>query len=332
MTQLAPTRPTYPSISPKAYEHPADRAATAALGSIPFLDKVLKKLSELQFERAFQQQLLADSVLLGPRQLPDTYYSFVGALDALDVPARPDLYVVRSLDMNAMTVGSGKPVVILNSGMVRGVPAEQLTGVLAHEVGHVLSDHVHYSTVMWILQRLLSAQLAPMGRLPLQAVLLVLLEWYRCAELSCDRAATLVVDDPLILCRLMMHTAGGGASGLDLDAFLQQCTDYNETEDFLARPGRWITELNRTHPYTVRRVGELMRWVREGDFDRIRSGSYVRRGQEPPPSDQLKSATEHYRKRFMEILDRVAGGVRRMADQLADWIRPEGGGGGAERN
>ena len=31
-------------ISPRAYEHPADRAATAALRSIPMLDTVVRKL------------------------------------------------------------------------------------------------------------------------------------------------------------------------------------------------------------------------------------------------------------------------------------------------
>ena len=33
-------------ISPKAYEHPADRAATAALRSIPMIDTVVRKLIE----------------------------------------------------------------------------------------------------------------------------------------------------------------------------------------------------------------------------------------------------------------------------------------------
>lgn len=322
MAQLAPTRPTYPSISAKAYEHPSDRAATAALASIPLLDKVLKKLSEFRLERALQQQLLADSVRLGPRQLPEVWYEHVSACESLDLPHRPELYVVNQLDMNAMTVGSAKPVVILNAGLVKSMPTEQRLAVVAHEEGHVLSEHFHYRTVMLIIQRLLSAGVAPLAGLPLQAVLLVLLEWYRCAELSCDRAATLVVDDPLVTCRVLMGMAGGGIKDLDLDAFLAQAAEYNDTEDLLARPSRWLTELGRTHPYTVRRVGELMRWVQEGDFDRIRSGSYVRRGQEPPPSEQLKAATEHYRKRFMEILDRVAGGVQRLTNQLADWIRP----------
>jgi hypothetical protein len=40
----------YEQISPKAYEHPADRAATSALHSVPLLDKVIKRLTDLGHE------------------------------------------------------------------------------------------------------------------------------------------------------------------------------------------------------------------------------------------------------------------------------------------
>jgi hypothetical protein len=41
----------YEELSAKAYEHPADRAATSAIHSIPLMDKVLKRLSDLGHER-----------------------------------------------------------------------------------------------------------------------------------------------------------------------------------------------------------------------------------------------------------------------------------------
>ena len=57
-------------ISPKAYEHPADRAATAALQQIPMMDTVVRKLIEFG-ERSVLQQLLASAVRLGEDQLPE---------------------------------------------------------------------------------------------------------------------------------------------------------------------------------------------------------------------------------------------------------------------
>src|SRR5689334_2194823 len=53
-------------ISPKAYEHPADRAASAALGSVPMRDAVVRKLIELGYERALRQAYLGGSVRIGP--------------------------------------------------------------------------------------------------------------------------------------------------------------------------------------------------------------------------------------------------------------------------
>ena len=318
--------PQYPGISPLAFQHPSDRAATAALGSIPLLDRILKKLSELRFERAFEQLLLANAVHLSERQLPEVFARHVACTTSLDLASRPELYLRQLPMMNALTVGSARPVVLLNSALVKGVPGTELTAVLGHEAGHVLSDHVHYATVMAILQRLAVTGLSPIGRLPIQALLLVLLEWYRCAELSCDRAATLVTGDPLVTCRVLMQTAGGGVDGLDLDAFIAQATAYAETDDLLSRPSRWLTEIGQTHPFAVRRVSELLRWVQEGEFDRIRAGSYLRRGQEPPPTDHLRDATEHYRQRFLEIVERVGGGLQRMANQFTEWLRGEGDG------
>ena len=46
MTTALPEDQRLLNLSAKAYEHPADRAATAALQSIPMLDKVVRKLIE----------------------------------------------------------------------------------------------------------------------------------------------------------------------------------------------------------------------------------------------------------------------------------------------
>ena len=59
--------------------------------------------------------------------------------------------------------------------------------------------------------------------MPLKALRSALMEWSRAAELSCDRAAALVIRDPLAICRtLMVLSAGGEAENLDLDVFIEQ--------------------------------------------------------------------------------------------------------------
>ena len=67
--------------------------------------------------------------------------------------------------------------------------------------------------------------------LPVRAMYLALLEWHRAAELSADRAAALIMADPLQPCRVLMALAGGSAPGMNFDAFLQQCADYDSEDD-----------------------------------------------------------------------------------------------------
>jgi Zn-dependent protease with chaperone function len=318
---VAGTRRLFPGISPKAFQHPSDRAATAALGSIPLLDVVLKKISELGLEKRLQHNLLADAIRVGPRQLPELWQRHLDSLEVLDIERQPELYIVGQPVFTAMAIGTARPMIVLPSATVSGLSGDELGVVLAHEQGHILADHVYYATVMYIVQRLVATGLSPLGMLPLRGLLLVLLEWHRCTELSSDRAAAVASGDPLLVCRGLMRMIGGGVADLNLDAFIQQANDYIDHDDLLARPGRFLTEIQRTHPYSVRRVSELTRWVSSGDFDRIRSGSYVRRGEEPPVSDEVRAATDHYRERFMEVLERVSGGVQRVADQIGNWLR-----------
>ena len=60
----------YEQISPKAYEHPADRAATSALRSIPLMDKVIKRLTDVGHERRLRQVLVGNAVRIGEHQVP----------------------------------------------------------------------------------------------------------------------------------------------------------------------------------------------------------------------------------------------------------------------
>src|SRR3954451_4357542 len=141
-------------ISPRAFQHPADRAATTALEQIPYLDPVLRRLIQLRYERALRQFALGAALRLGDRQLPRIWAVHREAFDVLDVPEVPDLYMTAFPFANAATFGAGKPVVIVNSELVR-IPHEDLMRVvLAHEAAHVLADHILYRTALIILLRI----------------------------------------------------------------------------------------------------------------------------------------------------------------------------------
>ena len=76
-----------------------------------------------------------------------------GVCKILDMPDVYDLYVTAAVLGNARAIGSQKPMIVLDSNLLELLgPGEQRV-VLAHELGHILSDHVLYMTALDILLR-----------------------------------------------------------------------------------------------------------------------------------------------------------------------------------
>lgn len=309
-------------ISPKAYEHPADRAATAALGSVPMLDQVVKKLIEFGYERALRTAYLGGSVRLGHDQLPEIYRLYKQVLVTLDMPDEYDLYITSMPVVNAMAIGSGRPIIVLNSGLVNLGDDETLKVVLAHECAHILSEHVMYRTALAILIRLTTGRMPLLAGLPLMAVRMALLEWARATELSADRAAALVVRDPLPVCRTMMRIAAGAAADkLDLDAYLRQAGEYNEGGQGFDKIQRIWQDLGVTHARPARRTREVMDWVRTGEYNRIIDGEYPRRGDHVDVRQHTDEAQNFYAERFRNVVKDASDSIASAGDQLADWLR-----------
>ena len=328
MTTALPEDQRLANLSSKAYEHPADRAATAALQSIPMLDVVVRKLIDFGYERALRQQFLAASVRLGEDQLRQTWADWNAVCARLDLPERYDLYLTQYPVTNAAAIGAGKPMVVINSRCIDLLDELEIRTVLGHEAGHILSDHVLYRTALIILIQLTGATRLPMfAGMPLMAVKLALLEWYRAAELSSDRAATLVNRDPLVTCRTLMVLAGGAASRkLDLDAFIRQAGEYEDWSSGWDRLNRLRSELFLTHSYPVRRVKEVTAWVRSGDYDRIAAGEYPTRDQHADARKEGGDAVEFYKERFRKIFNEFGGekAQERVADaagKVGDWLK-----------
>jgi Zn-dependent protease with chaperone function len=300
---------SYPDISAQGFAHPADRAATAALHSVPMLDKVVKKLSEVGYERKYRQLMLGNSVRLGEDQLPEVWAMQRRCAHVFDIAECPQLYVTQAPVGNALTIGTNDPMTLVSSG-------------LALMTSFVLVQSIVFKVLKG----------APLAGLPMLGVYYALLEWSRAAELTADRASALGTGDPLLTCRTLMRMAGGPVKGLNLDAFITQATEYEGEGDPFARYSRFWEEIGASHPFPVRRVRELVSWVSSGEFDRQRSGGYLRRGQEPPPSAEFDMAFKHYRKRFSKMVERAGSGVQQVVSKFATWLDADAEQGGNEED
>ena len=311
-------------ISPQAWEHPADRAALNALRKIPGFDLALRKIFGMFGERAIRLAFKANAVRVSEKQYPWIYERTLRVCEIMDLKEIPEVYVSQTPLVNAGAVGMSDPFIVLNSSMLEVLDHDEVEAVVAHEVGHILSGHVLYRTLLLLIMRLAMFRY-PIAGLALLPILWALLEWYRKSELSCDRAALLAVQDKDIVMSSLMKLAGGTrGETLDLGEFIAQSEEYREGGDLLDSVYKVLNVIGATHPFSVVRVAELRDWIDSGAYDKIMTGEYARRSDEDlkPYREDLAEAAKGYTDAAQEIFDEVDAAVDKLKTRFTDaWKR-----------
>lgn len=290
----------FPGISPRAYEHPVDRGALATLRAVPGFAQVVKAVSGFYNERGERLMALASSIRVGPKQYPELDRLRHECAETLDLPAVPNLFVFQNAQIQAQTVGMDEPFIAMSTGLVELMNIDSLRFVIGHEMGHVLSGHAVYRTIM---VRLIGLQLAmswtPVSALGIRAVIAALREWFRKAELSCDRAGLLCSQDPTAALRAQIQVAGGiDPARIDVPSFLQQAAEYESVEDIRDSFIKLRSVETESHPFAVVRAAQLQKWAASEEYRAILAGDYARRDADSPSSDwkdDLKSAAKSYK-------------------------------------
>lgn len=316
-------------ISPLAWEHPADRAALRALKALPGFDSAIRKVAGLTGERMVRQLFLGDAVLVGPTQRPALHAQFQAVLATLDWPnpgrTAPQLYVTQNPAVRAMAVGFDEPFIVISSGALTLLEGDELSFVLAHEVGHIMSEHMTYRTLATVLVLFGAAVLPFVGAALLVPFQLALLEWHRKSELSADRAALLAVQDSRVAMRTFLKLAGGAAGGdaIDVDAYIAQAAQYESPMSGWDSVLKALNTVLREHPLYTVRAGELQRWAGSGAYETIVSGAYLSRDEPSarPFRDDARDATDYYAAQARAAADSLEDIIRRASDAFRDAFR-----------
>ncbi|GFZ19136.1 peptidase family M48 family protein [Actinidia rufa] len=278
------------------FRHPLDKQNTLILRAIPGLNELGKALLGTVAEQVMLLENIGTSVLVSKNQLPGLHQLMVEAAEILNIEA-PDLYVRQSAIPNAYTlaVSGKKPFVVVHTSLVELLTQKELQAVLAHELGHLKCDHGVWLTFANILT--LGAYGVPemflhkfiwflfsfqgdaigmiyrgsgLGGLIAQSLEEQLFRWLRAAELTCDRAALLVAQDPKVVISVLMKLAGGCpslADQLNVDAFLEQARSYDKAS---SSPVGWYIRNAQTrqlsHPLPVLRAREIDEWSRSQEY------------------------------------------------------------------
>jgi Zn-dependent protease with chaperone function len=314
------SRVRLPGISSRAYEHPADRSALVALRKLSGFDTLLRRLAGLFNDRSLRLMFLASSVRASEQQFPELYQSMLDGCYILDLPTVPELFITQSPLVNAMTLGADKPFMVITTGMVDLMDAEEMRFVIGHELGHVLSGHAVYRTMLYHLLNLITRLAWLPIVLPAKGVIWALEEWYRKSELSCDRAGLLAGQDVEAGRRALMKTAGGSRLvEFNPDAFHQQAREYDAVPDVREGLLKLLQLQGTTHPFAVIRFAELDRWADGGDYRNILAGNYPRREDDPEASvgDEFRAAAKSYQDSWSRSSGPLIGAVRGVAETAA---------------
>ncbi|KAL2906882.1 Protease HtpX-like protein [Bienertia sinuspersici] len=264
------------------FRHPLDRQNTLILRAIPGLDEIGKLILGSIAEQVMFLENIGTSLLVSTNQLPELHQLMLEAAEILNVES-PDLYVRQSPVPNAYTLAiSGKrPFVVIHTSLIELLSRKELQAVMAHELGHLKCDHGLWLTYANILAlgaytipgKFMNLYLIRLGGLIASSIENQLSRWIRAAELTCDRAALLVAQDPKIVMSVLMKLSGGCASladQLNVDAFLEQARSYDKAS---SSPMGWYIRNAQTrqlsHPLPVLRAREIDEWSRSQEYNSL---------------------------------------------------------------
>lgn len=254
------------------FRHPLDREATQALKQLPGLDMLIRSVIGPLGEQILYQENIASSVQVGERQLPHLHSLLLEACRILDLEP-PQLYVRQHPVPNAYTFAmrGRQPFIVIHTSLVDLLTDDETQAVIAHELGHLKCDHGVYLALANLIS--LAASQLPMAEVLVQNLQTQIMEWVRCAEFTCDRAALLVAQDPRTVASLLMKLSGGSPTlshQLNVDAFLEQARSYEATSnDQIGALIKQIRTQDLTHPVPVLRAQEVDRWASSQDYDRL---------------------------------------------------------------
>jgi Zn-dependent protease with chaperone function len=274
-------------LRPQSYEHPSDTKTLDALQSTSGLETLIRKCNEFGLDRLLRVQLMGSYLLATADSFPQLYRAVQEGCEILDVPKRPSVYIQPG-GLNAFTAGVQQPILVLNAGLIDSMTEEELRFVVGHELGHIKSGHVLYYQIAMLLPVL--AEVVGVATLGIGTLLsfpleVALIRWQRMSELTADRAGLLACQDVNAATTAMIKLAG----------LPQRFFDKVNTEDFLAQAREfesfdsdkldWVAKIlsgmGQSHPWTVMRASELLRWIDSTSYEKLLADPSGGRAAEP---------------------------------------------------
>lgn len=255
------------------YEHPKDAKALHTLKDTRGIEKVVKKFYDMGIERLIKLEYTGSGIRVGQKNFPILIQALDTACDILNYPLRPELYIQRSEELQAITLGVEHPIIVLTSEMVNELSPEEILFVIGREIGHIQNNHILYAEIGFIFPQLvdtLSYVTFGLSGLISGGLRYALFYWAQMAEYTADRAGLLACQDTYIAKMMFAKIAGLPEkhwANYDISDFEEQARSF---EGFHEKTfDKFIRFIYGNNLWAVARAHEIMKWVESGDYARL---------------------------------------------------------------
>jgi heat shock protein HtpX len=240
-------------------------AAVAIIGCIVFFF-LTPQVSPSMILRLYRARELV------PEENPGLFRIIKQLTESAHLPAVPSLYYIPSVIMNAFSSGrKDKAVIAMTDGLIRSLTDDEMTGILAHEVGHIkrkdlwimgLADLISSLTNifsfigMFFFILYFPAYLMGWVKFSLWTIVVFIISPYASAllQLALSRTREYEAD---------VYAANLTGDPLALASALEKIEEYPvRVRDLIFMPGMRMPapSILRTHPHTKKRTERLI-WM-----------------------------------------------------------------------
>lgn len=259
------------------YEHPFDKKALEKMRAIPFLTTASEWITSNFVERVYNIQYTGSHLKVTEQNYPKVYQYLEYACRILDLKRVPELYISWDYSINAHTIGYQSPVIILNSGLIDLCDDDEILFIIGHECGHIKSEHMLYHMMAQLLNWGIDA--IPGGSFVASGLQFSIYYWNRMSEFTADRAGLLCCQNKDAMIRAFIKMAGLPLNQFDnikTETFIQQARDFKMLDyDGMNKAVKLLSIADETHPWTVMRSSELLKWIDDGQYNHFVTKHYL---------------------------------------------------------
>lgn len=253
------------------YEHDMDRKALDALKKTPGLNLIGRYITRNMIEKMVRIQYTGSNLKITKKNYPKVYEKLKYACEILDIPNVPELYIEWGYDINACTIGSDNPIIILNSGLLDLCSDDEILFIIGHECGHIKSNHMLYHMMARTINS--SFRFIPFGDVAAEPIKYWLYYWDRMSEFTADRAGMLCCQNKTAVMQAFVKMAGlpiNEFENCDIGSFILQAVEFQDLdEDTMNRLIKFVSISEENHPWTVMRAAEILKWIDAQNYQYI---------------------------------------------------------------